>query len=80
MAFHILVEKKVETETDTEVQYQFYDTAYKENKGVLNLNKKIGTCSIITPIKSEAISSRACMKVLQHWEKGEFPEVAEWAS
>lgn len=67
-------------ENETEAQYQFYDTAYEENKGILSINKKTGEYSIVTPIKSKNISSRACIKIYRHWLKGEFPEKTMWAS
>jgi len=79
MAFYIDIEKALENTTS--VKYKF--SVDEQGEGILELSKKTGEISIVSPMDSDkngSISQRASVKIYKHWMKGEFPDKTCWAS
>ena len=72
----MLIDIKKIKENDTEVFYSF--STPEGSFGEVSINKKTG--DIRSDDKKEALVARVGIKLLQHWRKGEFPDITMWAS
>lgn len=77
MAFHILIEKISETESDA--HYRFYDTAFPDEIGELRLDKCTAAIEMIKATR-EPFFKRAATKIARHFRDGSLPDKACWAS
>ena len=77
MAFYILIDKISETESD--VHYRFYDTAFPDEAGELRLNKLTETIEMIKTTR-ETFFNRAATKIARHFRDGNLPDSTYWAS
>jgi IS1 family transposase len=77
MAFHILIEKL--SETDSDATYRFYDSAFPNEDGELRLDKQTESISM-TKNTREVFFARAARKVAVAYRSGNLPELLEWAS
>jgi len=77
MAFYILIDKI--SETDGDVHYRFYDTAFPSEVGELRLDKRTETVEM-TKATREPFFRRAATKIARHFRDGDLPERTCWAS
>ncbi len=77
MAFHILIEKL--SETDSDATFRFFDSAYPNEVGELRLDKQAESISM-TKYTREAFFARAARKVAIAYKSGNLPELLEWTS
>jgi hypothetical protein len=77
MAFHIHIEKL--TETATEATFRFYDTAYPNEVGELQLNKADESITMLKETR-QTFFLRAARKVAVAYKTGSLPNFLEWAS
>jgi hypothetical protein len=77
MAFYICIEKLIET--PSEAVFRFYDTAYPNEVGELQLNKENGTVKMIKATR-EVFYVRAAHKVKVAYKTGAVPNFLEWVS
>lgn len=77
----ILIDIKKESETAESASYSFYiDYEYH---GKVSINKKTGECFVIEePVedKESRLAIRVGRVLVEHWKKGEFPDITCWAS
>ena len=71
-------------ETASSVTYQFY-SGFKdcEGVGIFEVDKETGGRKILKDIPGDinnALGDYAYRAILKHWQKGEFPDKACWAS
>ncbi len=77
MAFYILIDKISETESD--VHYRFYDTAFPDEVGELRLDKHTQTIEMVKATR-ESFFNRAATKIARHFGEGNLPDSTCWAS
>lgn len=79
MAIHIAIFKEYE---DTEIAiYRF--SPDKQSYGRLQINKHTGDLSQLTALSipnAPIYMHRAMSKILKHHNKGEYPDITNWAS
>lgn len=79
MGFHVLLEK--ESESESEVVYRFGPPELVVGK--LSIRKSDGDVVELEPLPvdhAQAFFTRAVYKLLQHWQRGQFPDRTSWAS
>lgn len=73
----MLIDIKKTSEDDTKA---FYSLSTPEGDiGELSINKKTGDIQSENEEK-KGLVIRAGIKLVQHWRKGEFPDITYWAS
>lgn len=53
------------------------------NAGKVRINKQSGECFVVEDAqndKESKLAIRVGIKLVQHWRKGEFPDITCWAS
>lgn len=68
-------------EDETQVTYRFGPD--EDHLGALRLSKADGEVEQVEPVPgetTEALFTRAAVKIRQHWKQGAFPEKSSWAS
>lgn len=72
--------KKIE-ENEEQAVYLF--STRNGNSGKVAIHKKTGECFVIEEPeydKESELAVRVGLKLLQHWRRGEYPNVTSWAS
>lgn len=77
MAFYIRIEKL--TDTASEATFRFYDTAFPNEAGELQLNKVDESITMLKETR-QAFFVRAARKVAVAHKAGPLPNLLEWAS
>lgn len=80
MAFYIDIKKVSE---DQEFVYYKYSGAPNKKYGLLKINKSNADVHVLEYAEDDEAgehSKRACLKLMQHWRKGEYPAHTCWAS
>ena len=73
----MLIDIKKVSEDDTKVFYLL--STPEGDVGKLSINKKTGDIQSDNEEK-KGLVVRAGIKLVQHWRKGEFPDITYWAS
>lgn len=77
----LLIDIKKMKENDVEVFYSF--STPEGDVGKVNINKGTGEFLVIEEPawdKNHKLAARVGIKLEEHWEKGEFPDITCWAS
>ncbi len=82
--FNIEIKKILENENEVTYSFQEYDLP-GTGFGEILINKRTGELIVIKEAEWDknnkgGLSLRAGTKILQHWRKGEFPEITGWVS
>ena len=81
MGMLIYINKISEQKNDEEVIYSF--STPEGDFGKVSISKKTGECFVIEEPewdKKHGLAARVGVKLEQHWQKGEFPDMTCWAS
>jgi hypothetical protein len=77
----LLIDIKKDSENIKEATYSFFiDYEYT---GKVSINKKTGECFVIEEPeydKESKLAVRVGSVLVEHWRKGEFPDITCWAS
>lgn len=77
----LLIDIKKDSENSEEAVYSFF--VDYEYTGKVSIDKKTGECFVLeepTWDKNHKLAAKVGIRLEQHWEKGEFPEITCWAS
>jgi len=80
MAIYVEIRKVFENEDFVHYEYR---GSVNSDCGKLQINKSTADVEVIKYEKNDPkgfYASRACMKLYEHWKRGEFPETTIWAS
>jgi hypothetical protein len=81
MGMLIHIKKKSEYNNGREFLYSF--STPEGDFGEVSIDKSTGECFVVQEPewdKESKLAIRVGIKLLQHWRKGEFPDITMWAS